>query len=209
MTAPSRPLAPSRAAGHLSGAAELVLRALAVQGIWLAGTLAGGIVLGWAPATVAAFDAAARAGRGEPIRARVAARAWRDAFGRSQLTMTLPGMLVLLAVATLVARGAPLAATVPAAAAGAVLVLSLLHVPGIEQRYRVPAHRVLGRAALLALAQLPTTLVLAAALALWGGICLALPGLIPFLGAAVPVLVAQHLTDRSLDRNADLLAHRP
>ncbi|EWS79692.1 hypothetical protein BF93_10170 [Brachybacterium phenoliresistens] len=208
--APTRRRAPgpTSAAGYLSGATDLVLRALAIQAVWVLGTLAGGIVLGWGPATAAAVDTAARAARGEVFSLRRAALAWRRAFWRSQVTMTLPGLLVLLALATLIARDAPLLATAPAAAAGAVLVLSLLHVPGIEERYDVPVTQVLGRAAVLALAQLPTTLILAAALALWAAICGALPGLVPFLGAAVPLLIAQHLVDRSLDRNEDLLARR-
>ena len=64
---------------------------------------------------------------------------------------------------------------------------------------------VLGRSDLVARAQLPTTLVLACVIVLWAAICRYVPGLIPFVGIAVPILFSQHLVDRSLDRNASLL----
>ena len=86
-----------RAAQALTGGMDLVLRALMIQAIWLLGVLAGGIVLGWAPATTAAIDAAACAERGEPIRWRRAARIWRGTFVRSQLTLALPGLFLLQA----------------------------------------------------------------------------------------------------------------
>ena len=63
-----------------------------------------------------------------------------------------------------------------------------------------------GQAALLALAQAHTTALLGAVLVLWGAILLSLPGLIPFLGAGVALLVSQHLVGRTLDRNEELLA---
>ena len=68
----------------LGAAAELLLRALHLQALWVIGTLAGGVILGWAPATMAAADAARRAERGERITLRHAARVWRSTFWRSQ-----------------------------------------------------------------------------------------------------------------------------
>lgn len=195
-----------RAAHALGGATDLVLRALVLQGIWLLGTLAGGVVLGWAPATTAAVDAAARAGRGEPIRWRHAARVWKDSFLRSQLTLGLPGLFLLLAVTTARSGAVPLGVEALLWIAAVLLLLALAHIPEIERRYEVPATRVLGRAVVLSLAQAPTSLVLLAVLALWTGVVLAVPGLLPFLGAAVPLLVIHHLVGRSLDRNADLLS---
>lgn len=196
----------SRAVHALDAATDLVLRALLLQAIWLLGTLAGGVVLGWAPATMAAIDAAHRAERGEPIRWRRAARVWRDSFLRSQLTLGLPGLFLLLAVAAARSGLLPLAVEALLWLVAVLLLISLAHIPDLDRRYDLPAARVLGRALLLGLAQAPTTLVLLAVLALWTGIVLALPGLLPFLGAAVPLLIIHHLVSRTLDRNQDLLA---
>src|SRR5690625_3832993 len=87
----------SSALEQLSRATELLTRALLVQAIWLVGTLAGGVVAGWAPATMAAYDAAACAERGEPIRWRRAVTLWRSRFLRSQALLYPPVVLLLLA----------------------------------------------------------------------------------------------------------------
>lgn len=195
-----------RAAHALSSGMDLVLRALVLQAIWLAGTLAGGIVLGWAPATTAATDAAARADQGEPIRWRRAARVWKHAFRRSQVTLGLPGLFLLLAAAALLSGALPLPLQIMLALVGVLLLIALAHIPELERRYELPSARVFGRALVLGLAQTPTSLVLLAALTLWAGVVLAVPGLLPFLGAAVPLLICHHLVSRSLDRNEDLLS---
>lgn len=195
-----------RAVNALSGATDLVLRALVLQGIWLLGTFAGGIVLGWAPATMAAVDAAACAERGEPIRWRRAARTWKDSFWRSQVTLGLPGLFLLLAAMAVLSGALPLAPQIVLALVIVLLLIALAHIPELDRRYRLPATRVFGRAVVLGLAQAPTSLVLLAVLALWSGVVLALPGLLPFLGAAVPLLLCHHLVGRSLDRNEDLLS---
>lgn len=195
-----------RAAHALSSATDLVLRALVLQGIWLLGMLAGGIVLGWAPATMAAIDAAACAERGEPIRWGRAARTWKDSFWRSQVTLGLPGLFLLLAAMAAFSGALSLAPQVVLTLVIAVLLIALAHIPELDRRYTLPASRVFGRAVVLGLAQAPTSLVLLAVLALWSGVVLALPGLLPFLGAAVPLLICHHLVGRSLDRNEDLLS---
>lgn len=196
-----------RAVHALVGATDLVLRALVIQAIWLLGTLAGGIVLGWAPATMAAVDAAACAERGEPIRWGRAARIWKTTFLRSQVTLGLPGLFVLAAAGAALSPALPLAATVLLALVIAVLLAAMAHIPDLDLRYELRAPRVLGRAVVLALAQAPTSLVLLAVLALWTGIEVAVPGLVPFLGVSVPLLIGHHLASRSMDRNEDLLSH--
>ena len=195
-----------RAAQALSGGMDLVLRALVLQGIWLLGTLAGGLVLGWAPATMAALDAATCAERGEPIRWRRAAQVWRGSFLRSQVTLGLPGLFLVLAVAAALSGLLPVGLEVVLWLAAGLLLIALAHIPDLDRRYRLPATRVLGRSLVLGLAQAPTSLLMLAVLALWTGIVLAVPGLAPFLGAGVPLLVIHHLVDRSLDRNEDLLS---
>lgn len=198
-----------RAANAVAGGTDLVLRALAVQGIWLLGTLAGGVVFGWAPATLAAMDAADRASRGEKVTLRRAAGVWREEFWRSQIVLGPPVLLLLLGGAALGATGAPLLVKAPAVVGIVLLAAALLHVPQLELTYRLRPHQVLSRAALLALAQAPMTLLIAAALALWTGVLLAVPGLAPFVGLSVPILVVHHLVSRSLERNDRLLAAEP
>ena len=202
-----------RITGALATAADLLLRAVILQGLWLLGTLAGGVLLGWAPATLAVTDAAARAERGQRITLRRAAQVWREQFWRSQLTLGAPALLLLLGFGALTAAGAPLAVRAPAGIGAILMLAALLHIPAIDLSHRLPITAVLPRSTLLALAQLPTTLLLAAVLLLWGGAALSFPGLIPFLGVGVPVLLSQHLVGRSLDRNeqllADAAAHRP
>ena len=195
-----------RATHALSNGTDLVLRALVLQGIWLLGTLAGGIVLGWAPATMAAADAAACAERGEPIRWGRAARVWRDTFLRSQITLGLPGLFLLLAIAAVLSGALPLLLQIMLALVIVLLLVAVAHIPELDRRYRLPATRVFGRAMVLSLAQAPTSLLLLAVLTLWTGVVLAVPGLLPFLGAAVPLLISHHLVARSLDRNEDLLS---
>lgn len=197
------------ALGQLVRATELLTRALLVQAIWLVGTLAGGIVLGWAPATLAAHDAAACAERGEPIRWRRAATVWRERFLRSQ-ALLYPPMILLLITAqglalALVGHTSALLA-VPTGLAALILVGALCFLPSMDLRHDVQLSRALSRGVLLALAQTPGTLLISALLALWVVVCLSLPGLIPFLGVGVPLLGIHHLVARFLQRNDDLLA---
>lgn len=195
-----------RATNALSSGMDLVLRALVLQGIWLVGTVVGGIVLGWAPATMAAADAAACAERGEQIRWHRAAQVWKDSFLRSQVTLGLPGLFLLLAIAAVLSGALPLPLQIMLALVTVLLLIALAHIPELDRRYRLPATRVFGRAVVLGLAQAPTSLVLLAVLALWTAVVLAVPGLVPFLGVAVPLLLCHHLVARSLDRNEDLLS---
>ena len=199
----------SSALGQLSRATELLTRALLVQAIWLAGTLAGGIVAGWAPATLAAHDAAARAERGEPIRWRRAATVWRSSFLRSQALLQPPMVLLLLAGQGLaLALGGHVHGLLALPTGSAVLVLTgaLCYLPTMDLRHDVPLGRALSRSVLLALAQAPGTLLLLALLALWAALCASVPGLVPFLGVGVPLLAIHHLVSRFLQRNDDLLA---
>lgn len=195
-----------RLSSSLGIAAELLLRALHLQLLWLLGTLAGCVVLGWAPATMAAADAARRAERGEPITFRRAALTWRAGFWRSQVTLGPPALLLVLGIGTAGAADTPLAARLPAGIAAVLLLVAMLHIPFVDLRHRVPLGAVLGRSTLLALAQAHTTVLLGAVLMLWGAICLSVPGLLPFLGAGIPLLLAQHLVGRTLDRNDALLS---
>lgn len=202
----------STALGQLSRGADLLTRALLVQAIWLVGTLAGGIVLGWAPATMAAHDAAASGERGEPIRWRRAAAVWRSRFLRSQALLYPPVALLLIAAQGLaLAIGGHTAAllALPTGLAALILIGALCYLPTMDLRHEVTLTRALSRSVLLALAQAPGTMLLLALLALWSVLCASLPGLIPFLGIGVPLLAIHHLVARFLQRNDELLAHDP
>lgn len=195
--------------GYLTRATDLLTRALLIQAIWLVGTLAGGIVAGWAPATLAAHDAAACAERGEPVRWRRAASVWRGRFLRSQALLYPPVILLLIAAQGLALAlgghtGALLA--VPTGLAALILVGALCYLPSMDLRHEVPLPRALSRGVLLALAQAPGTLLLLAVLALWAVACVSVPGLVPFLGIGAPLLGIHHLVGRFLQRNDDLLA---
>ena len=194
-----------RATQALATGADLVLRALTVQGIWALGTLAGGIVLGWAPATMAALGEAAAAERGERLSLRRAARSWRESFWRSQVTLGLPGIFLLLATICLLSGVLPLAAQIALGLVTGLLLIAVAHVPELEVRYDLPATRAFGAALTLGLAQAPTSLVLLAVLALWTAVLSLVPGLLPFLGIGVPLLLIHHLVSRTVDRNEDLL----
>lgn len=199
----------SSALGQLSRATDLLIRALLIQAIWLVGTLAGGIVLGWAPATLAAHDAAACGERGEPIRWRRAAAIWRSRFLRSQALLYPPVALLLFAaqgLALAIGGHATILLAVPTGLAAMVLIGALCYLPTMDLRHEVGLSRALSRSVLLALAQAPGTLLLLALIALWVTLCASVPGLIPFLGVGVPLLGIHHLVARFLQRNDDLLA---
>lgn len=199
----------SSALDQFTRATSLLTRALLIQAIWLTGTLAGGILAGWAPATMAAHDAAACAERGEPIRWRRAASVWRSHLGRSQALLYPPVLLLLLAGHGLaLALGGHVTGLIAVPTGLAVLTLTgaLCYLPPMDLRHEVPLPRALSRSVLLALAQAPGTLLLLALIALWTALCASVPGLIPFLGLGVPLLGIHHLVARFLQRNDDLLA---
>lgn len=190
----------------LEAGTGLLTRALLVQAVWLVGTLAGGVVLGMGPATVTAADAAARAARDEKFRVAVLAHTWRACFWRSQVTLGLPILFLVLGLAAALTGILPRMLLVAVVVAAIGLVIALLHLPVVELHYDVPASRALSRSFLLAIAQAPTTLIMLAVLALWAAVCWKVPGLLPFLGIGVPVLFTQYLAGRSVQRNDDLLA---
>jgi uncharacterized membrane protein YesL len=79
-------------------AADEVFQAARLSLLWVLGTLAGGVVLGLGPATVAAYTLARRHALGESFRAGPAfAAAYRREFGRgSLLVLPLAGVALLL-----------------------------------------------------------------------------------------------------------------
>jgi uncharacterized membrane protein YesL len=186
---------PRRPAGGWALAAyhacDLVCWVAALNLLWIAGTLLGGVVLGAAPATVAAHTLARRRIRGESVPAvRAFWRVWRAEFGRANVLLlpagAVGGLLWLNwlhfstadggaegAAGTVVA-GAVLLAAVLTLAWCAVLVPLYVHYDLPLSAYPVVASRfVLANPA-------PTALLLAVAAGV-GAVTAAVPGLLPFL----------------------------
>jgi uncharacterized membrane protein YesL len=182
---------PRRTAGGWALAAyhacDLVCWVAALNLLWIAGTLLGGVVLGAAPATVAAHTLARRRIRGEGVPAvRAFWRVWRAEFGRANVLLlpagAVGGLLWLNwlhfgtadgAAGTVVA-GAVLLAAVLTLAWCAVLVPLYVHYDLPLPAYPVVASRfVLANPA-------PAALLLAVAAGL-GAVTAAVPGLLPFL----------------------------
>lgn len=189
----------------LTRVSDFVGHALKLQAMWLVGTLAGGLVLGFGPATLATVDAAERMRHGDAATWRRAAGIWRANLWRAQLSIGIPGVLLFCAVSTLTVADAPVPAKIPAALGAVVIVVGLLHLPVIELTYAVPAGTVFKKSLLLAVGQLPMTLLMLAVLVIWAGVCYKLPGLIPFLGIGIPALGISYLAHSSIERNEELL----
>lgn len=165
---------------------------------WIVGTLAGGILLGVAPATVAAYDSCRKRLRGddEPFAA-MFARAYRAEFWRANALLLPVVVVVLLAAGSmrLTTMASPLAwlVVVPvaavSAAALALLVPLYVHYDLPLRRYPVAASRFVLANPGPALLMLLTLAGVAIATAL-------LPGLLPFLsiGAWIHVSTALSLS---------------
>ncbi|MFC7404330.1 YesL family protein [Georgenia alba] len=191
---------------------EWVLRAMLLNLLWLLGTLAGAVLLGFAPATLAAHHVARQYARGTDgyvLREYVAT--YRREFWRAQ-ALLLPPVLLLLAATTsaLLLRGSALPGADVVAAASAVvagcLVLVLLYLPSLAVHYDVPTTRALSRAFLLAVANLPSTVLLVLVLAATCYASARLPGLLPVISVGGWILGSTALCLRFYAQNDDAVA---
>ncbi|GAA4427748.1 hypothetical protein GCM10023169_28060 [Georgenia halophila] len=190
---------------------EWLFRAVLVNVLWIVGTLAGVVVLGIAPATMAAHHLARQYARGTDDHAvRTFARCYRQEFWRANALLVPPALLVAAALAgALVLRGS----SVPGAGVlvvGPVLVaacvgLALLYLPSLAVHYEVPTVRALSRAFLFAVANLPSTLLLAAVLAATVYASMRLPGLLPVVSVGAWVCGSTALCLRFYAQNDDAL----
>jgi len=179
--------------------------------LWIAGALAGGVVLGVGPASVA-VRGAARAGLAETSArsaAREFARRYRAAFWR-----TAPSWLVLqLAGAAIIV--ATLAGAVPPGVAGLIVRAALLSgaiVVGMctimwssaDEALELPASplRAIRTVTLYAVARFPLTLVTALAYAASILAAVQLPALLVILGPALITCVLDPLEMRSVRWNS-------
>lgn len=147
----------------------------------LAGTLAGGLVLGVAPALSAAATVSRTRLRGDAQRAaRVFVRTWASGFGRANL-VAAPGLLALALTGTslLVLDGAPTALRVALAVVAGLGVVHLLLALTMDAHYDLRRGDVPRLAWAFLLRAPGAPLLLAATTALVGVVTAFVPGLLP------------------------------
>lgn len=181
--------------GRLYRLLDWPVRLAGLNLLWLAGVLAGGVVAGISPATVALFALLREYLLGRYPRPWHAFwRHWRAEFGRSQARLGLPLSTVwVLLFYLLAARGTPLATAV--AVLGVAYLLALVYLPAVLAHFELPAAAAWRVAALAAWrAPLWTAGLAAAVVAPVAAMLFVVPAAIPFflpsLPAAVTMLVA-------------------
>jgi uncharacterized membrane protein YesL len=160
-------------------ACDLLCFVAALNLLWVGGTLLGGVLLGAAPATVAAHTLARRRLRGETVPAvREFWRVWRAEFGRANVLLLPVGLVGGLLWLNWLYFGA-LGGAIPLAAAFTLAWYAVL-VP-LYAHYDLPLTAYAGTASRFVLANpgpAALLLVLAAGIA---AVTAAVPGLLPFL----------------------------
>ncbi len=178
-----------------------------VNVLWLAGTLAGGVVLGLAPASVAAAAVSRRRLRGETGgTARAFARTWRAELARSNavlLPVLLAGLLLLANWRVFAGREGAAADAVAAATALAGLALAAVAVVllPLYVHYDLPLRRYLPTAASFLLANPVAALLPLLGVVVVLAVTRALPGLALFLSAAALLHLVTALALGTFERN--------
>lgn len=194
---------PSLATGPVALVTTWVWRLATATGTWWLQTLAGGVVLGFAPATVTLYRQLGHAldGGDADDGVRAAWRAWRENFWDSQVRFGLPALTVaVFAWYVLALRGTPFAVTI--AVLGVVYVCWLLHVPAVATRTDLGVRscwlltaQLMARAPLRHAAVGLGTGALVVAAVLW------FPGGLVLLVPAVPAAAASLVTRDALTRS--------
>ncbi|MFC8600050.1 DUF624 domain-containing protein [Isoptericola sp. NPDC057191] len=176
----------------------------------LAGTLAGGVVLGLGPALAAGAACSRTRLRGDAQRTvRAFARTWTAGFGRANVVAAPPLVTLVLTATSLVALdGAPTALRVALAVVGGLAVVHLLLAVTMDAHYDL-RRRDVPRLAWTFLLRFPgAPLLLAATTALVGVVTAFVPGLLPVvsIGAWVYLSTALCLSfyaanDRNLEQH--------
>lgn len=160
---------------------EWILWVVQVQAAWLVGALAGGIVLGMAPASVAAAAVTRRRLRGDAFGfVRAFAAAWRGEFRRANALLTPIALAgVVLAAEAVAVTSPPLRLLLGAAALAAAGLFSVV-VP-MYVHYDLPLHAYPATALRWMLRNVAGVLLLACAAVALGGASWLVPGLVPFV----------------------------
>ncbi|GAA2659299.1 YesL family protein [Paractinoplanes durhamensis] len=141
-------------------AADELFWAVKLTLLWTVFTLAGGVVLGLGPATLAAYTLARRHTAGETFPAWPAfARAWQREFGRgSAIVLPLAGAAVLLLTNYQWLAAGPARVTTLAALAALAVIAAYLLPMAVHYDLRTPA--LLPKASLFALLRIPASALL-------------------------------------------------
>ncbi|UYO96637.1 DUF624 domain-containing protein [Microbacterium sp. M28] len=157
-----------------------------VNVLWIAFTLAGGIVLGAAPASVAATELTRRRLRGDGFAAwRCFAQAWRREFWRANAALGPAFVITVLLAASAIGQyaagslGAPLGILTSAALALAVAVTAVAVT--MFAHYEVPLRAYAPTAFRWVMRNLPHAILLLLAAVVVVTASFILPGIIPFL----------------------------
>lgn len=171
---------------RVHAACDWLFWVMTVNALWYLFTLAGGIVLGAAPATVAAAELTRRRLRGEAFPAvRTFAAAWKREFLRANAV--LAPVLVIITILTINAIGFTGAGTLGQAPGIATLIALVLAVAllavvvPLYVHYDLPLHAYLLTASRWMLRNLAPVLLLVLAVVVVVTASLILPGIIPFL----------------------------
>lgn len=205
------PLPAASWALRVHAACDWVMWAMAVNALVLVSALAGGVVLGAAPAIVAATALTRRRLRGEafPV-VRSFAAVWRDEFWRSNAVVGPPlvvTVLLTLQVAASAATGGlgtPAGIALCAAAALSFLVTAV--VTPMYTHYELPLRAYLPTASRWMLQNLAPALLLAVAAAGVVGISALIPGLIPFVSVGAWLTISTALAIGLFTANDRLVA---
>lgn len=192
----AEPQTPTGWALRAHRACEGIAWVATVNALWLVFTVAGAVVLGFAPASAAAAVLIRRRAQGEKVRAvREFADTWRREFVRANIALAPAGLvaalLALQAVLAVVADDTTTAIVVGVLAVFTVVVEAVA--VAMFAHYDLPLLRYLPTAVRWSLVNIPSVLLLAVAAVGIGGVSLALPGLLPLVTAGAWLVVSTTL----------------
>ncbi len=176
--------------GRLYRLLDWPVRLAGLNLLWLAGVLAGGVVAGISPATVALFAVLRDYLLGRPPRPWHAFwRHWRAEFVRSQARLGLPLLTPwVFLFYLLAARGTPVAAAV--AVLGVAYLVVLAYLPAVLAHFELPAAAAWRVAALAAWrAPLWTAALVVAVVVPVAVMVFVVPAAIPFFLPSVPAVL--------------------
>jgi uncharacterized membrane protein YesL len=199
-------------AGHILTTFSVIAWCAALNALWLAFTLLGGVVLGAGPATVAACIAIRRRMRGESIRWRDFAAVWRKEFWRGTVVVLPVAAVVVLLYSNYVyfsalgpgaggARLVTLAALVLAIGVGS-------YVAPMYAHYDLPLHQYVLKAMRFGLARPASTFILVFAFAACAFVTAVMPALLAVISIGAWWQVSTYLCLRFFQENEDRLARR-
>lgn len=180
--------------------------------VWIF-TLAGGVVLGAAPAVIAGAELTRRRADGRlfPV-LRTFAHVWRTEFWRANGLLApfgLVGAILLVDIAWFLAAGSFGAPAILAVVALVVVATLGSLTAGMYVTYEMPFRAYIVRAARWSLGNLPHVLLLALTIVLVCGATYALPGLLPFVTVGALVVIPARLCTAFFRSNERLLAQQP